>query len=97
MASSYTQDKRVASFETPMGANELVVTSFRGTEGLSELFEYELDVVNTKKEILKFDDAIGKNCTLTMRTMDGGERHFDGILTEARWLYGHRRRAPSTG
>lgn len=88
MASSYTQDKRVASFETPMGANELVVTSFRGTEGLSELFEYELEVVNTAKEILKFDEAIGKNCTLTMRTMDGGERHFDGILTEAKWLSG---------
>lgn len=88
MASSYTQDERVAGFVTPMGANDLVVASFKGEEGLSELFEYELEVVNTSKATLTFDEAIGKNCTLTMRTIDGGERHFDGILTEARWLSG---------
>lgn len=84
MASPYSQDDRIASFKSPLGDDELVVLAFTGTEGLSELFEFQLDVASEKKEILNFDDAIGKHGTLTVRSWDGRVREFDGILTEAR-------------
>jgi type VI secretion system secreted protein VgrG len=84
MASPYGQDDRIASFKSPLGDDELPVLAFTGGEGLSELFEFRLDVANTNKEILKFDDAIGKHGTLTVRSWNGLVREFDGILTEAR-------------
>lgn len=83
---TYTQDKRLAEFQTPVGTDKLVIKSFEGREGLSELFEYRFEVINKDRTYFKFDDALGKNCTLTMRTIDAGDRYFDGILTEARWL-----------
>jgi len=86
MASNYTQDKRISKFTSPLGGDELVILSFRGREAMNEPFEYEVEVINTKKAILQFNDAIGKHCTLTMNTVGGGKRHFDGILTESQWL-----------
>lgn len=84
MASPYDQDDRIASFKSPLGDDELVVTAFSGIEGLSEPFQFHLDVVSPKKEILGFDDAIGKHGTLTVKSWDGRLREFDGIVTETR-------------
>lgn len=84
MASPYGQQDRIASFKSPLGDDELAVMAFTGAEGLSELFEFQLDVANSKKEILDFNDAIGKHGTLTVRSWGGRVREFDGILTEAR-------------
>lgn len=87
MPSPYTQDKRIARFNTPLGKDELALIRFEAKETLSRPFEYRVEAINTAKNILKFDDAIGKHCTVTIRTVDGaGERVFDGMLTEARWL-----------
>ncbi|MDQ6434719.1 type VI secretion system tip protein TssI/VgrG [Mesorhizobium sp. LHD-90] len=85
MASPYTQDQRVGRLDTPLGADRLALISFEGSEGLSRLFEYKIVAVNSEKNILGFDDAIGKHCTLTLNTADGDKRVFDGILAETRW------------
>ncbi len=86
MASPYTQAQRIGRLETPLGKDRLVFASFEGTEGLSQLFEYRIEAISTEKRILGFDDAIGKHCTLTMSTVGGGERFFDGMLAEACWM-----------
>ena len=86
MASPYTQDQRKGQLETPLGGDRLALISFEGSEGLSQLFEYRIEAVNKEDKLLKFDDAIGKHCTLTLTTVDGGKRIFDGMLAEARWL-----------
>jgi type VI secretion system secreted protein VgrG len=85
MASPYTQDQRKGKLETPLGGDRLTLISFEGREGLSQLFEYRIEAVNDEKSILRFDDAIGKHCTLTLTTVDGDKRVFDGMLAEARW------------
>lgn len=87
MASLYTQDKRVARFTTPLGKDELALVKFEATEGVSRPFEYRVEAINTASKVLSFDDAIGKHCTIAIRTVDGGgERIFDGMLAEARWV-----------
>ena len=84
----YTQDKRIGQFDTPLGKDKLVLRRFDGTEGMNELFEFRIEAIATESQI-DFDKIIGKNCTLTMRTIDGGEREFDGILTEVQLLGGN--------
>lgn len=80
---AYTQDRRIARLETPFGKDALVLTRFDATEGVSELFEYRIEALSAKNEILNFDDALGKSCSVAINTIDGGQRWFDGVLTEA--------------
>jgi type VI secretion system secreted protein VgrG len=80
-----SQDKRVAQLETALGKDMLGITKFEITEGLSELFEWHLEAVSDKDDILNFDGAIGRPCSIKVKSYDT-ERHFHGILAEARWV-----------
>lgn len=84
MSPQLTQDTRIGEFRTPLGKDTLVLTRFDATEGLSELFEYRIEAISLKEDI-DFDDAIGQNCSVTLKTY-GSERHFNGVLVEAQWL-----------
>jgi type VI secretion system secreted protein VgrG len=84
MAGKLTQDKRVAKLTTPLGRDVVVLSSFHGTEGLGELFEYTLEVLS-EEENIDFDKAIGQACTVKLDAYGGKERFFNGILTLARW------------
>ncbi|MBX3567728.1 MAG: type VI secretion system tip protein VgrG [Rhizobiaceae bacterium] len=86
MPSLYSQDQRIAKLTTPLGKDRLALISFEATETISRPFEYRIEAVSTDKQILGFDDAVGKHCTVTLRSIDGGERVFDGMLAETRWL-----------
>jgi type VI secretion system secreted protein VgrG len=88
MASPYTQALRIGRLETPLGLDRLALTSFEGKETVSRLFEYRVEALNAEKALLTFDDAIGKHCTVKLKRVDGGERIFDGMLAEARWIAG---------
>jgi type VI secretion system secreted protein VgrG len=88
MARTYTQDKRVGSLTTPLGADKLVLTGFSAREIMNECFEYRIEAVSTDDALVDFDRAIGKHCTLSLLTMDGGRRYYDGVLVETRWVSG---------
>jgi type VI secretion system secreted protein VgrG len=85
MVGQLKQDKRIAALRTPLGDNALVISRFDGGEGLSELFEYRIEALSLDPS-LNFDDAIGKHCSVSFRTNQGRERHFDGMLSEAQSL-----------
>ena len=40
---AYKQSNRIGQLKTPLGGDVLVLTGFSGTEGLSELFTFEVD------------------------------------------------------
>jgi type VI secretion system secreted protein VgrG len=84
MGENLKQDKRVGSFNTPLGKDELVLVRFDGAEGLSELFEFRIEALSETADI-NFDQAIGKQCTLKFKTY-GQEREFSGLMVEAQWL-----------
>lgn len=79
------QDNRAAVLTTPGENDYLVVSRFDGSEAVSELFEYRIEAASIHADI-DFDDFLGKNITLTLKSINGAERHFDGILTESQWL-----------
>ena len=69
-----TQDTRIGEFKTPLGENVLVLARFDGSEGLGELFEYRIEALSTKElGDSDFDGAIGRNCSLTLKSyLPGG-------------------------
>ncbi len=76
----------MGSFKCDLGDNELAIIRFEGSEGLSELFEYRLDVVSEKANI-DFDKLLGTNCSLSVASMyPGVKRFFNGVLVEAQWI-----------
>src|SRR4029077_7461612 len=69
-----TQDTRIGEFKTPLGENVLVLARFDGSEGLGELFEYRIEALSTRElGDSDFDGAIGRNCSLTLKSyLTGG-------------------------
>ena len=66
---------------TPLGEDKLLLVGFEGTEQISGLFSFRLDLVatNANAKDVKFEDVLGKEMTVTM-LMDGGKpRYFSGI------------------
>src|SRR3954451_8531839 len=78
------QANRTAKLKPPLKENVLVLKSFSGTEGLGELFEFQVDALSEDKNI-DFDDVLGQPCTVTLKTYKGAERYFCGVLTQAQW------------
>jgi len=78
-----TQDTRPAQLKTPLGKDVLVLASFVATEGLSELFEVNVEALS-EQENINFDDAIGRACTIKQIIYDNKTRYYNGILTATR-------------
>lgn len=85
MATNLSQETRMGSFSCDLGADVMVIERFEGTEGLSENFEFRLDVLSENK-FIDFDKILGTNCNLAIQSMhDGVKRHFNGVLVESLW------------
>jgi type VI secretion system secreted protein VgrG len=81
-----TQRNRVLRLGTPLGDEFLLIQSFRAKEGLSQLFQLEMDVVHEETESgdvttsVDPNNILGKNVTLAIRTRgENTERFFNGI------------------
>ena len=84
MALGQKQQSRIAELKTPLGKDVLVLTRFDGSEGLSELFAYNIEALS-EKEITNLDSALGDKCTVSIKS-HGKTRHFNGMLVEAQWI-----------
>ena len=82
---SITQDRHLGELITPLGKDVLVLQKFDGTEGLGELFQFTVDALS-EQENVDFDKALGKSCTIKLKTYQNKTRIFDGILTQAQWI-----------
>lgn len=79
-SSSFVQsDSGLFKIETPLGENKLLLKGFRGSEGISRLFRFELDLLSEDNGI-SFTDIIGKNVTITVKLADGSPRYFNGVI-----------------
>ena len=79
------QERRAGVLETPLGTDKLAIVRFDGSEGMNELFEFRLEALSADGDI-DFDQLIGKHATLTINSVNGRKRKFDGIVTETQWL-----------
>jgi type VI secretion system secreted protein VgrG len=77
---TYTQDDRLISIDTPLGKDILLLQGFTGHEGMSQLFNFNLDLL-AETHSIPFNKLIGQKVTLAIRTADGRERYFNGVIS----------------
>jgi len=80
MPMPYTQENRLIAIDTPLGKNELLLTGFSGTEGVSIPFSFDLKMLSENHQIV-FEDIIGKNVTVSVILADGDLRFFNGLIS----------------
>src|ERR1044071_7922724 len=61
------------------GADQFLVVRFRGTEGLCQLFRFEIDMVCTD-DTVDFESYVGKSAVLSVNSSNG-TRWFHCILS----------------
>ncbi|MBI5557770.1 MAG: type VI secretion system tip protein VgrG [Deltaproteobacteria bacterium] len=91
--STYSQENRIIAIDTPLGPDVLLLAGFRGVEGISELFSFELELYSTEDHCIKFEDIIGQNVTVTIYLADESPRYFNGVISR----FGHRRGGGESG
>ena len=58
----------------------MLLRGFKGTEGISRLFRFELDLLSENSSI-SFSDIIGKNVTISLKQPDESYRYLNGIIS----------------
>jgi type VI secretion system secreted protein VgrG len=77
---SYTQTNRRIAISTPLGKDTLLLRGFTGTEAISQLFHFDLDLLS-ENDSIKLQDLVGKNVTLRIFDAEGAERHWNGFIS----------------
>src|SRR5947209_6196824 len=77
---AFVQTTRRIAISTPLGKDALLLRSFTGNEAISQLFQFDLDLLS-ENDSLKFDDVVGQNVTLRLFDADGKERYWNGFIS----------------
>jgi type VI secretion system secreted protein VgrG len=77
---NYTQTNRPIAITTPLGKDALLLTGFRGEEAISQLFNFQLDLLAESKSEIHFDRIIGQTVTVEMRLANNEQRYFNGLV-----------------
>ncbi len=93
MPETYTQADHLIAVDTPLGPDKLLLRSFSGTEGVSQLFHFQLDLLSEDPDI-NFDQIVGQKVTVSIKLADGSsERYFSGHVSRFAQLPGEPRLA----
>ncbi len=74
------QAKRQAKLITPLGKDVLVIRAMDASEGLSQLFQYNIKASSDDLNI-NLDDLLGKMVTVDFQLPSGSSRYFSGIVS----------------
>lgn len=85
MTNPFTQADRLLSIETPLGPDVLLVSSFTGSEGISQLFNFDVNLLADRMMSLdgkvELDRLMGQAVTLgIVVNEDGDKRYINGIV-----------------
>lgn len=76
----YTQENRFLKINTRLGENVLLLERISGTEKVSSLFSFEIDLASHSNSIV-FKDIIGQSVTVTIALENGETRYINGIIS----------------
>lgn len=76
---TFSQENRLLQIITAPWNEKFLLRGFEGTEGLSTLFSFELDLVSENDNIA-FNEIIGQPLTVAITRENGGLRYFNGIV-----------------
>ena len=78
---SLKQADRLMQFTSPLGKDELLIESIEGSEGISRLFDYSVDLVATVDTSIDPKDMIGAKVSVAIALSDAvGSRYVNGIV-----------------
>ena len=78
--STYEHGEREISITTPLGKDVLLVTAIRGTEELSHLSSFQVDLIAELTTKIQFERLIGQKANVELRLPNGEKRYFDGLI-----------------
>ena len=64
--SKYVQQQRLLQVNTPLGADALLLKSFSGSESISHLFRFQLDLMAEREQAVTFDELLGQKITVRL-------------------------------
>ena len=79
--STYIQADRAMTVTTPLGDDVLLMVRFVGTESVSSLFNFHLEVIAENKKQIAFDKLLGQKVTASLATGEESKRYFNGICS----------------
>ncbi|MEW6127926.1 MAG: type VI secretion system tip protein VgrG [Acidobacteriota bacterium] len=77
---AYKQDFRPIQIFTPLGEDVLLLQRFDGHEGISSLFQFNLQMHSENRNIT-FDSIVGKKATIKITLPTGKERYINGLIS----------------
>ncbi len=80
MPRTRTQESREIAVATPLGEEVLLLRAFSGTEAVSTLFEYELELVSENHDIA-YTDLVGEPVKVRMERGGDEPRYLSGIVS----------------
>ncbi|ANE57177.1 type VI secretion system Vgr family protein [Methylomonas sp. DH-1] len=82
---SLSQDQRVAKVTTALGDGVFVLYRMTGSEAVSRLFEYQLELLSESGTV-DLKALLGTGLTVELALENGGSRWFNGIVTRVNQL-----------
>jgi type VI secretion system secreted protein VgrG len=76
----YTQANRMIRVETVLGKDALLLQGFRGQEGISRLFHFDL-YMHSENRAIQMDSVVGKEATVVVVLPDKKERYINGVIS----------------
>ncbi len=76
---AYTQERRSLAVTSDLGPDAFLLLGFNGTEAISNLFTYQLELASEQDGISP-NDVVGKGLTWCVRQVDADPRYFHGLV-----------------
>jgi type VI secretion system secreted protein VgrG len=81
MSAAYVQENRFLFIDTPLGPNKLLLETYTGQEGISQLFSFELELLSDDGRV-DFAALLGRKIHFGVAGPEGSDkRHIHGIVT----------------
>lgn len=78
----YSQARRLMTVSTPLGEDALLLTEFRARAGLSELFQFDLELLAENATRVDFGALLGREVTVRLTPFPRMPRYYSGIVTK---------------
>lgn len=79
---SFAQTNRLLNFTSPLGSDVLLPERLNGSEGISELFHYHVELLATADTTIDPAEIVGQKVCVGIQADDAGtERYFNGIVS----------------
>jgi type VI secretion system secreted protein VgrG len=80
-ATAYSQLGHPVELMTPLGPDALFLTGLTGREGVSRLYQFDLELLAENKRTIPFDKLLGQPVNVRLTVGVGKSRYFAGIVS----------------